>query len=295
MERTGGYMSEAMMNEVCGTLKEAGCGNVHIGGGEPFLDFDGLVTLVQTATRHGIGVEYIETNAGWLTNAPDVAIQLQELVKAGAEAYCISMDPFHAEYIPTEKVMAMAAACGAAGLNFFIWQERYQGSMGGVATNRPNSRAEIEKALGKDYIRKTAVEYGIKMGGRAINIEEEFWPCKSIEDVISNAPCKGLLSSNHCHVDMYNRFIPPGCTGIVIPLREIISGLKPGQYPAFEALLSGGTANLYKLATAHGFEPDERGYTSTCGMCFHLRRHLSKREGFPELDKEHYEQSLRYY
>jgi hypothetical protein len=45
----------------------------------------------------------------------------------------------------------------------------------------------------------------------------------------------------------------------------------------------------------NGFTPDPEGYPSSCALCFHMRRHLSKLEGFPELDPEHFDKSLEDY
>ena len=55
-ERSGGYISKAVAEEISSLLRKGGCRAVHIGGGEPFLDFDGLLELVQTVTSAGIDV-----------------------------------------------------------------------------------------------------------------------------------------------------------------------------------------------------------------------------------------------
>jgi len=94
---------------------------------------------------------------------------------------------------------------------------------------------------------------------------------------------------------MYGRFIPPGCTGIAIPLKEGIRGIPAGKYPAFEALLEGGVAALLEYAIGRGFVPNRSDYVSGCVMCFHVRRWLSQQGGCPELDEEHYKESLLYY
>ena len=96
-ERSGGYISKAAAEEISGLLREGGCRSVHIGGGEPFLDFDGLITLVQIVTNAGIAVEYVETNAFWATDEHLIEQHLQALLRAGAHTLCISLDPFHAE------------------------------------------------------------------------------------------------------------------------------------------------------------------------------------------------------
>jgi hypothetical protein len=118
-----------------------------------------------------------------------------------------------------------------------------------------------------------------------------------------SSPCRNLLSTGHFHVDMDAYFIPPGCTGIMIPLEEminediikgIVNGISPGKYPIFEALYHGGISALVKLAMQHGFLPDADGYPSKCCLCFFIRSFLSK-NGFAELDKNHYEEALKYY
>ena len=292
-ERSGGYMTEKMMYEVCRTLKEGGCRSVHIGGGEPFLDFDGLLTLIQTAVRMGIAVDYVETNASWFTSEGDVIKKLTLLEKAGTDTLCISVDPYHAEYIPYSLPLKLAEACRKAGFGYFLWREQFLPMLKPLVADKAHDRQDFEKIIGSDYIIKTARAYGLRFGGRAVNIEAEFFPPK--QKILNSDSCRGLLSFNHFHVDMYNRFIPPGCTGFVIPLGEVAGGIVPGRYPAFDVLLKEGIAGLLKLAGRHGFKPDEKGYTSGCALCFHIRRFLSKKDGFPELDAEFYEQSLRFY
>jgi hypothetical protein len=62
----------------------------------------------------------------------------------------------------------------------------------------------------------------------------------------------------------------------------------------YEALLSGGTLALFELATAHGFEPDEKGYASRCVLCFFMRKFLSGQKSFPELHPEYYKEALQW-
>ncbi|MDR1574861.1 MAG: hypothetical protein LBS37_02540 [Treponema sp.] len=38
--RRAGYLSREVMREICRLLRKGGIGSVHIGGGEPFLDFE---------------------------------------------------------------------------------------------------------------------------------------------------------------------------------------------------------------------------------------------------------------
>jgi len=288
-------MSPEDMQAVCATLREGGCRSVHIGGGEPFLDFNGLVTLVKTARRNGIAVDYIETNGYWANNEEKVKSQLQALLDAGTDTLCISVDPFHAEYVPYSAPLRLAQWCRRYSFGHFLWQERFLPMMRNLPGDTAHNRADLGKGISKEYIRETAISYGISYGGRAVNIAEEYFPPKPVDEITDSKPCHGLLSTNHFHVDMYGRFIPPGCTGIAIPLEEGIRGIPAGKYPAFEALLNGGVAALLEYGIKRGFVPNKEGYATGCVMCFHIRHWLSQQECCPELDLEHYEESLRYY
>ena len=290
---SGGYMTETVMDETFGLLREGGCRSVHIGGGEPFLNFDGLLTLLQKAAKHGVYVDYIETNACWATDEDTITKHLTALRKAGADTLCISVDPFHAEYVPYAFPLRLAQVCQKKSFGFFLWQERFLAMLRDVAPNASHDRNALEKLIGPDYIRDTANAYGIRMGGRAINIENEYHARKPTEQVLSSKPCTGLVSTGHFHVDMYNRFIPPGCTGFVVPMEDVVRGIQPGKYPVLEALYSGGVAGLLEFAKNHGFEPDVEGYASGCGLCFYIREFLSGKN-FAELDETHYIEALKY-
>ena len=294
-ERTGGYISKETAVNVGKLLRVGGCRSVHIGGGEPFIDFDGLLMLVRTVMDMGIRVEYIETNAYWATNYHQVVKKLNELKSAGSDTLCISVDPFHAEYIAVELPLSLATICQEVGYNYFIWQERFLPMLLRLDRTKTHSRVEMEKLISPRYIIETARNYGMHMGGRALGIEEEYFSRKPLEAVINNKQCYGLISGGHFHVDMYSRFIPPGCTGIVIPLNETINGIPDGKYPVLEALLNGGLASLLKYATKLGFKPDLKGYTSSCNLCFHIRHWLCENAPTPELDPEHYIEAMKYW
>jgi hypothetical protein len=220
-----------------------------------------LLELVRTASKAGITVEYIETNAYWAKDKQQVKAQLKELAHAGADTLCISHDQFHAEYVPPSLPLSLAGICREIGFGHFVWQ---------------------------------ADRHRLHYGGRAINIEAEYSTRKPVGEIVSDRPCSGLLSGNHFHVDMYGRYIPPGCTGIAILLEEAVHGIPDGKYPVFEALLSGGAAELLRYAQAQGFTTDPDGDPSRCAFCFHIRHWLSENAPSPELDAEHYKESLMY-
>ena len=294
-ERTDGYITEAVAENVCELLRSAGCRSVHIGGGEPFLAFDGLLMLISIILNAGISVDYVETNAFWAADKRQVESYLRELAQAGADTLCISLDPFHAEYVPVGLPLSLAELCQSAGFGYFLWQEKYLPLLSRLDKKRVHSRAEIEKHLSPNYILETANNYGLHLGGRAVSIETEYSVRKPVETIADTRPCRGLLSGNHFHVDMYGRYIPPGCTGFAIPLDEAVNDIPEGKYPVMEALLNGGPAELLRYAEALGFAADTQGYPSNCALCFRIRRWLCTVAPTPELDPEHYMQAMKYW
>jgi hypothetical protein len=254
-----GYITPEKTHGICQTLRQNGCQSVHIGGGEPFIQFDGLIKMIKIIRARGIAVEYIETNAFWARDEALTLRRLQTLSEAGADTLCISRDSYHAEFIPPALPAKLAETCRRTGFGYFLWETQY---------NR------------------------LRFGGRAVSLEEEHAEKKPLEEIlrgaVSGGACKNLTSAHHFHVDLNGYFIPPGCTGIILPLDEAVSGLTPGRYPAFEALYNGGLTALVSLAVGRGFAPDPAGYPSVCAACFHVRKWLSQQPGFPELDASHY-------
>jgi hypothetical protein len=291
--RSSGYVNEQTAENICWLLRKGGCRSVHIGGGEPFLDFEGLVMMIRALQRADISLEYIETNAYWSLQDSGRE-KLERLLSEGAQTLCISIDPYHAEYIPYGAPVALAELCEKTGMNYFLWKQEFLPALSRLDSKKTHSRQEMETALSATYIHNTARRYGITYGGRAINIEKEstvLYPAEHF--TADNTPCPNLLSTGHFHVDMDCCFIPPRCTGIKIPLSETVNGIPAGKYPAFEALYHGGVSALLEIARQHGFSPQNSSYSSKCSLCFYLRRFLSEKD-FPELDKNHYEESLKY-
>jgi hypothetical protein len=254
--------------------------------------------MAQELNSAGIRIEYVETNAFW-ASLPEATEQLRRLLDQGVDTLCISLDPFHAEYVAYRNPLDLARLCDEAGMGYFLWKEQFVSSLSRLEAHKSHSRAEMEARLSPAYIRDTARVYDIRLGGRAINIERTYSKSFPYNKLVDDKPCSGLLSTNHFHVDLHAYFIPSGCTGLRLPLAELIAGIPDGRYPVFEALYQGGVAALLRLALERGndapvpFVPDKAGYPSKCNLCFHLRRYLAQYE-FEELDAEHYEESLKY-
>ena len=293
--RAGGYISEEAARSLCAALRRGGCRSVHIGGGEPFLDTEGLVRLARIAHDAGITVEYVETNAFWVKSKSAAAV-LEQLMQASVDTLCISIDPFHAEYVPYERPLQLAELCERAGMGYFLWRSEFLSTLKRLDPSKTHTRAEMAGKLSKDYVKKIADAYGVGYKGRALNIELEYTRRAPVEKLLAGGrPCGRLTSGGHFHADLYGRYVPPGCTGLSLPLDEAISGLPAGKYPVYEALCANGAEGILRYAEERGFKPDPGGYTSACALCFFIRRWLVENAPSPELDAEYYQASMEYY
>ncbi|MCL2832300.1 MAG: radical SAM protein [Treponema sp.] len=300
--RRQGYVTEEKFSKICDLLILGKIESVHIGGGEPFLDFKGLLNIVRILAQSGIPLDYIETNAFW-AHSESCNKQIKILKDLDVRALCISVDPFHAEYVPWGNAVDLAAVCEDAGMDYFLWKQEFIKPLSRLDRKRTHTRQEMEFTLSAGYIGSTASAYRIQLGGRAVNIDEEFRPRKPLTELLNSEPCSCLTSTSHFHADLDGYFIPPGCTGLRLPLQEFIDGTwkentgKTGsrlKYPIYSALYNGGIAALYRLAVPQGFAADNKGYPSKCNLCFHIREFLAGK-GFAELDEDFYTEALKYY
>jgi len=282
-----GYINEDMTVRLCGQLRRLGCRSLHIGGGEPFLDIEGLIGLIKIIRKSGIQLDYIETNAAWITgdDARNRRI-LSEVVNAGGECVMVSADPFHIEFIPFWKPKKLIRLLREMGISHFIWQERYLPLLERLDPEKTYDGQTLHDIFGYDVQQHCAAEYGMRFGGRALNLLRKYGEKKTITP--PSKPCPELSNTSHFHVDYLGRYIPPGCTGMGILLEDLDNELDPVKYPVLSRLFRRGLDGLLKYAQALGYRLDSGGYVSKCGLCFDIRKFLvtSDRQGHPDLTPE---------
>ncbi len=289
----GTYITQEQSESLCETLMSMGCNSVHIGGGEPFLNFDGLLTLTDIFSRRGMIIEYIETNASWCADSFDdkkIIGMLRQLQASGAGCILISVDPFHAEFVPLKKPLRLIRLCRQAGMDYFVWKQNFIKPLSDLDDSQAYNRSQLEEALGKAYILDTARLYGLNFNGRALNIAREYLPRKDYESFLGQEPCHGLTGTHHYHADYNGFYIPPGCTGIGAELKDLKNGLSLEKYPVFNAL-SKGLSELYSYATAKGFSPADEGYVSKCDFCYACRKYLINQSPSADLYPDDYYRS----
>ena len=271
------FISADEAEKTAALLAEAGTSSVHIGGGEPFMNFPALLDLIDALNRHDIAVDYIETNAFWAKDDEIVKNRLWELTKRGVTSVMISADPFHIEFVPLERVLNLARHLDEEGFDYFIWQERFLRRLMKLDHTRTYTREELERELGKDYITDTAREYGLGMNGRALGIASDIYEKQPCEAFLNSAPCRSIMQPHHCHFDLYGNAVPSGCPGLSASSRDYLSeNLPEDKYPVMARLVKKGVGELYAYAKEHGFVPDAGGYPTKCAFCYAMRSYLIK-------------------
>jgi len=282
--REKGYMTVETAATVSSLLKEHGCHSVHIGGGEPLLQPDALCKVLDVLADCAISVEYVETNCSWATSDLRTEKIIKSLMDHGLHCLLVSIDPFHNEFIPYEKVQRVMKVSEQEGMRVFPWQMEFEPDLLSFDTSRVHAVDEYASKFGQRYPMDTCLRYGVTFGGRAAGIFRKYEKKKPAEEIIIKAgPCERLTSTSHFHVDFNGRYIPALCTGFSIPLEEI--GKPLDKYPILTMLYSEGIASLYTYATKnHGYKPLDSGYVNSCDLCLDIRKHLYRTGvDFPEL------------
>jgi len=217
-----GYIAEATAKKLCEALRRFGCYSVHIGGGEPFINVDGLIGLIRAVQQSGVEVEYIETNAAWITGDEKHDMStLTQVMEAGGNCIMVSADPFHVEFIPFWKPAALIQLLEKMNIPHFIWQQRYLPLLSRLDSHKLYNSDELSQSAGYDVISKCAHEYGMRFNGRALNLLKSMGIQKPVDELLSSVPCDELHNTGHFHMDFTGRYIPPGCTGMGILIEDL--------------------------------------------------------------------------
>ena len=279
-KRGGEYMSKETADGIFPFLGELGCGSVHIGGGEPFLDFGKLLEVCASAKKHRIAVEYIETNAFWYTDDDAVSRKIEKLMAAGVDCLLISVDPFHNEFVPYRKVKGLQRCCQKNGMGTFLWQSGFERVVAQLDENTTHPLSEYETMFGGGFLKTVASGYGLGYNGRALKILEKIeknrHPAQHFLNLEGDSCGARITSAHHFHLDPNGDFIPPSCNGFRANLFELCGdGLDTDRHKYFTAVAKGGLGAFFAEAEGLGFVPKEEGYASKCALCFDMKRFVS--------------------
>lgn len=258
-------------------IKNLGCQSIHIGGGEPFLNPDALISVLDEAAKAKIAIQYVETNSSWFQRLDNACELLQEISKRGVRALLVSISPFHNEYIPFYKVKGVIDSCKKTGIAVNAWTWDFFEEIDSLDDKETHSLTEFSNRFGEDYISRIPCRYWISPGGRALDTFSKVSSRITVPALLSRFKegCSELASVSHFHVDLFGNYIPGLCAGLSIKSEDLGKTLDSDKYPLLTLLFNQGVKGLFRMAMEeYGFEPRKALYFNKCELCFEIRKYL---------------------
>ncbi len=282
------YITRENAKALCKLLRSHGVYSVHIGGGEPFLNFEGLCTMLEELKSAGISVDYIETNGFWCYEEKSAKEKIRRVKELFGNTLMVSCDPFHAEFVPVQRAIDFVRWCRECGMDFFVWHDRYLHMFrrSGKDLSRPFTRDELKEMFGDDYREQTASEYGLSFNGRALGLLDTMVRPRPVAELLPM--CKHELSRAFStgHVDLNLKFWPHHCLGFGVDMEWVLEGAKEGRYPLLDMVRKKGLQGLYDFCVEKGFKA-KPAYTSPCALCMECKAFLADK-GFEEIYPKQY-------
>ncbi len=286
------YISKQTAKSNFKKINQLNCNSIHIGGGEPFLNFDGLKEAIEAANEENINIQYIETNSSWFKDVNDSVEKLKEIKELGISTLLISISPFHNEHIPFYKVKGVMNACKLTGISIMPWIDDFYNEIDSFDDKITHSLDEYTEKFGGNYIQNIPLRYWIHYGGRVIHFYKNFMPLNEIDDIIfSSQRCSELVDTSHFHVDLFNNYIPGLCSGFSIQVEDLGKPLSDEKYPILNMLYNRGINGFYQYAIKnYNYKPTEDKFLNKCHLCFDIRKYLVIEQdlGSPELSPKEY-------
>lgn len=274
-KRSSDYMSKEQAKNIFKTLREMGCLSVHIGGGEPFMNFEKLLGVCHAAHESGVEIDYIETNASWAVLDERTCEHLYKLQNSGVSCLLISLDPFHNEFVEYEKIKNLLKCCKKTGMSTFVWQSHFERIVSAFDASSTHELREYIDEYGRGFVKAVMDSYGLGINGRAIRLADAVREMRPHEFYLKrNDPCSSINSSHHFHVDVNDNYIPSGCVGFQVNINDLRKILPRDKYANFLSAAEGGIRDLYSRAISLGFEPKQEGYSHKCSLCFDIKKYI---------------------
>lgn len=280
---------EQIFELIDGTFYDCSQPSIGLSGGEAFVYFDRLCTIIQYATDKGALVS-VNTNGFWGTTV-DRAVEMVKRVKAcGLVHMVVSIDEFHQEYVPVERVLNVVRACKRVHLEVEVQC---------VATKRSRRLADIFSEHGDTLLNITCREIPCHPVGRAsVEIEEK-------DLFLNDTVPEGLCPSAILSISAYGKVIPCCNTAGHLPSLEIgtIEESLPElnekflRDPLMGMLRLKGPKALWEAAVEAGYVRPDGGYIDQCHLCHDLFKNTEVAEALREaapklLEEERYQTFL---
>jgi hypothetical protein len=279
-------MSEEMIDRTMSALsKERSLDGIHFGGGECSLFFDRLLYAVRSAVKHGVRIDYLETNGGWCVNDKTAIDGFKRLRDAGLPGVLISASLFHLEFIPLNVTKTAIRAAHKIFGGAFIWTSEVLRLMERLPDHsRKYPLQESCRLLGINPTGSTLwqIHSYLNPCGRAARRLSDGLQRHSVDRFSGDVCGQAFHSTSHFHIDLHGNLFTR-CPGIsVANVENLHPKVDDITAPFFVALYEGGPVEAWKQY-APKFKPDVAGYIGKCHFCLELRSHLFEQNKFNEL------------
>jgi hypothetical protein len=287
--RSKDYIDEETTRKNLRMVKKLGCNALHIGGGEPFLQFEKLLGVIKVFREENMQIDYIETNSSWYRDEQQACKMLEQIKSEGVNTLLVSISPFHNEYIPFEKVKGVINACHRVNIHVFPWVMNFYQEMDQLNPGEKHNMEEYQNIYGKNYLAEIPHRYWIHFGGRAIETYAQAYGLKKYPEISNHKGCTELWDTSHFHVDLYGNYIPGLCSGLVFPIEYLNTTMKKEDFPVLVQLAGEGIKALADFCMEKTGDLSNGKYLNKCHLCNIIRKKLID-EGthFSELGPEEY-------
>jgi len=283
------FATEDMIDRIMAALsKERSLDGIHFGGGESSLDFDRLLYAVRSAARHGVRMDYLETNARWCKDKAIATEWFQQLRDAGLPGVLISASLFHLEFVPIQRTLNAIHAANKVFGGVFVWTQEVLRLMSRLDHDRAYPLKESCRLLGinRENGELWRLHSYLNLSGRAAKWLSDGLPRYEPEYFANESCGRTLAGTSHFHIDLHGNLFTGHCPGIsVARVDDLHPTVTMQTAPLFVTLYTGGPFAVWK-EYASDWMPDQNDYIGKCHFCLDLRKHLFATQRHPEIATE---------
>jgi len=247
-------------------------------GGEPMLYPERAIVIFKKAYQLRIPKIDMITNGIWGKDREKAEELAKKLKAAGLKYVNISVDAFHAEYIPLEYPKNAALALLKAGIEDVKWNVAVVESID--AENEYDKKTkQILKKLEPIGIDVSFVK--IMPVGRAVENLRGFFQHEPLDGSCEGEPLIGNTLTNPNSICIEPSGSVNICWHLAIgnaketPLSRIIREYNWQKNPIIKTLVKEGPTGLLKLSNVHNQKLQENHYINKCHLCIEIRKNLT--------------------
>lgn len=245
---------------------------VMIAGGEALLYFEHVLEMVRALAAAGVPVAFVESNGSWCSSDALTRRRLSLLQDAGVQGMYFSVDRYHQEFVPAERVYRGVS---------ISWELFGRGNVSPAELSLDWALETERLAQDPEHLRHAHDGAGIHFIGRAALELAPLAAPVPLEELLTEDCAENLdIDTRHeLQVDPYGFVRPDWCPGVNLGntrshrIVDLCRTRHVQETPLLREIAERGPAALLPLAQRYGITA-QPAYASKCHLCFDLRRQL---------------------